>query len=340
MTCVNLIYWDNGYGLSRDYRLLAAALCEQGCDVVTTALGVRHERFRRSGCMRGYVRWQGLVHGLRQHLNPPQQFDLNIMLEHVWPDQLARARHNVIVPNPEWFDRHDRRYLADLDAVWAKTRNAVDIFTGLGRLALHVGFDSEDSYRPDIPRQRRFLHLAGASRTKGTRRLLNLWQRHPEWPTLTVVQHPREACPTPQAENIDHRITYFNPADPAQGAQLRNLQNEHAFHVCTSETDAWGHYLVEAMAVGALTITVDAPPMNELVSSDRGILVPYERRDSMALATRYYFDEGALANSIERVLGLSAEEIETYGYRARAWYQDNRNSFTRRVGEALESSLA
>lgn len=340
MARINLVYWDNGYGLSRDFRLLTAALREQGCEVTATALGVRHERCRHGWYVRSYVRWQRVIHGFRRHSHSSGQFDLNIMLEHVWPDQLSRAQHNVIVPNPEWFDRHDQRYLSDLDMVWAKTRNATDIFARLGCKSLHMGFDSEDSYQPDIAKQRRFLHLAGASRTKGTRRLLDLWQQHPEWPRLTVVQHPSEACPTPQAENIDHRITYFNPTDPSQGAQLRILQNEHAFHVCTSETDAWGHYLVEAMAAGALTITVDAPPMNELVDSERGILVPYKHSDSMALATRYYFDEGAMVESIEKVLGLSDAEIDAYSRRARAWYQDNRNHFVKRVGEVLESSMA
>ena len=33
MASVNLVYRDNGFGLSRDFRLLAGALRRNGCDV-------------------------------------------------------------------------------------------------------------------------------------------------------------------------------------------------------------------------------------------------------------------------------------------------------------------
>jgi hypothetical protein len=36
------------------------------------------------------------------------------------------------VPNPEWFDRHDRRFLAEVDNVWAKTTYTSELFRGLG----------------------------------------------------------------------------------------------------------------------------------------------------------------------------------------------------------------
>ena len=73
--------------------------------------------------------------------------------------------------------------------------------------------------------------------------MLAAWRKHPEWPNLVVVQSPRHARPGPPAENIDHRIGYIG--DEA----LRGLQNRCRFHVCPSEVEGFGHYLVEALSV-------------------------------------------------------------------------------------------
>jgi len=340
MTTVNLAFWDNGFGLSCDARLLAEALRCNGCDVTVTALGLKHEHRRRRKRMRPYVRAQQLWGGLRRHLrSAPRTFDLNIMFEHLWPEQLVRARCNVALPNPEWFDRRDRHFLPSVARVWAKTHNAALIFTRLGYPTSWVGFHSDDRYDPTIPRERKFFHLAGGSRIKGTDRLLAVWRRHPEWPTLTILQHPREAHPGPSAPNIVHRLGYLDASNPANYAELKRLQNSHAFHLCTSETDGWGHYLVEALGIGAVTVTVDAPPMNELVTPERGLLVPYADTGNMALATTYYFDERALEETIEHALSLSEAELRTLGERGREWFIQNRNAFVRRVGDALAATL-
>ncbi len=213
------------------------------------------------------------------------------------------------------------------------------IFVRLGCRTSWVGFDSDDRYDPAVPRERKFFHLAGGSRIKGTDRLLAVWRRHPEWPTLTVLQHPREAHPGASAPNVVHRIGYLDASDPAQYAELKRLQNSHVFHLCLSETDGWGHYLVEALGVGAVTVTVGAPPMNELVTPDRGILVPYADVGNMALAKTFYFNERALEQTVERALGLSDGEVRTLGERAREWFIQNHSAFVRRVGEALTATL-
>lgn len=339
MTTVNLAFWDNGFGLSRDSRLLADALQRNGCEVTLTALGIKHEHRRRRRRMRPFVRAQRWLNEMRHRSPPPRVFDLNIMFEHLWPDQLVRARCNVALPNPEWFDRRDQHFLSSIDRIWAKTHNTALIFVRLGCPTSWVGFNSDDRYDPSIPRERTFFHLAGGSRIKGTDRLLALWRRHPEWPTLTILQHPSEAHPGPPAPNIVHRLGFLDASDPTQYAELKQLQNSHAFHLCTSETDGWGHYLVEALGVGALTVTVDAPPMNELVTPERGMLVPFAETGDMALAETYYFDERALEETVLGALGLSDSELRVLGERARAWFIQNRDAFVRRVGDALATTL-
>jgi hypothetical protein len=106
-----------------------------------------------------------------------------------------------------------------------------------------------------------------------------------------------------------------------------------------SETDAWGHYLVEALGVGAITLTTDAPPMNELVAPDRGLLVPYSATGTMALATTYYFDQKGFEASVEQALSLSDERLRAISSQARDWFQHNQQTFTSRVGAAVQAAL-
>jgi glycosyltransferase involved in cell wall biosynthesis len=124
-------------------------------------------------------------------------------------------------------------------------------------------------------------------------------------------------------------------ASHVDDAELKRLQNRCAFHVCPSEAEGWGYYLVEALSVGAATITVDAPPMNELVTVERGILVPYGQTRRQWLAERYLFDERALATSVEHALAMTPEEISARGTAARRWFLQNKAGFPGRVKRAL-----
>src|SRR5512146_225889 len=98
MATINLIARDIGFGLSRDLRLLAAALRERGHAVHVSAI--------RRGKLRKLVdpwrrRARAMIGRLRGRA--AREFDVNLMLERVRPEYLALARRNVLLPNPEWF---------------------------------------------------------------------------------------------------------------------------------------------------------------------------------------------------------------------------------------------
>lgn len=323
---LNLIVWDNGVGLSRDLRLLAAALERAGYEPHLSPIG--------RGKLRKWLRplWMRGKLGLRALMGGSARFDANIMLEHLRPEDMGAARRQFFIPNPEWCLPSDVALLDRVDAVLAKTDHATGIFAARGCRVAKIGFTSEDRFDPSVPRERSFFHLAGRSRNKGTQRLLELWRRHPEWPHLTVVQSPREAKPfdVPVA-NVSHRIDYIDDAE------LRRLQNASWFHVCSSETEGFGHYLVEAMGVGAVTLTTDAPPMNELVGAERGILVPYARVETQFLANTYFFDEAAAEAAIERMVAMPDAELRRMGGNAREWFLRNDREFAARLKTALDA---
>jgi len=323
---INLIARNNGVGLTRDLQLLADALRGGGCEVTVTGI--------RRGKLTKWLRpWIRRISWLARRVTRGRRawtHDVNIMLEHIWPDDVNFARTNVLIPNPEWFLAEDRRHLHRIDQVLVKTDHAAELFQQLGLPTRYVGFASVDRLMPDVPRERTFFHLAGRSRSKGTERLLTLWRKHPEWPRLTVVQNPHSARPGEPAANIDHLVGYMDDE------VLQELQNRHLVHLCPSETEGYGHYLTEAMSVGAVAVTLDAPPMNELIRPDRGILVPASATTGKQnLATTYFFDDAAMEATIESILAADDAVLRQLGEAARAWFLANQAMFAPRLLAAL-----
>ena len=328
MARANIIGKSNGVGLTRHIKILADALRAEGYDVQVTPTGSRHSRQRKSVL----ARW---VRAIRPRLRAKRQphFEINVMLEHVWAQFAGQASYNVVVPSPEFFDQHDVNTLPLVDKIWATTREAERIFSQLGCSVSFIGFDSEDRRdqpdRPHEPREREkiFFHLAGSSPLKGTTRLLEIWSRHPQWPLLNVVG--RVAAPRVPAPNVRIYAGYM------ENTELQALQNRSAIHICTSETEAWGHYLVEGLGVGALVVTLDAPPMNELVAHERGLLLSCHAGRRQKLAQCYRFDEVALVDAVQQILEMPEHELAAIGERARAWFLNNKNGFNARVHAAL-----
>lgn len=326
MSRIHIAARDNGAGLSRDLRILAGALGTAGFDVTVSAVGQggarRHLRYLEVRGKLALARWRdGAAHG---------RFDVNITLERVWRKYPSLAWRNALIPNPEWFKPEYARHFGAIDRVFAKTRHAVPIFEALGRRTDYIGFTSEDRLLPSVPREATFFHLAGRSDSKGTQPLVDLWLRHPEWPLLTLVQRGGLPDPLPAAPNLRY-LTHYLPDQ-----ELRVLQNRHLFHLCPSETEGFGHYLVEATSVGAIALTTDAPPMNEMMQPERGLLVPYARTATQHLATTYFVDARALEAQIERAIALDAGERRALSERARSWYEDNDRAFRRRIVAALD----
>jgi glycosyltransferase involved in cell wall biosynthesis len=256
------------------------------------------------------------------------------MLEHVRAEYLPWAEANVLVPNPEYLLESDVSMLPRMDCLWVKTRHAEEILTRLGSRTEHIGFTSEDRRDARVPRMRAFLHVAGKSGNKGTQAILDAWKRHPHWPLLTLVQRSKTAQDGSADPANVIRLTQYLDDDA-----LRLLQNSHRFHLCPSRTEGFGHYLMEALSVSAVTLTTDGAPMNELVTAERGILIPVARTGRQATATTWLVDSSEITEAVERALALDEEQCESLGRAAREFFLQNDRRFRDRIIAVLSGWL-
>lgn len=325
---VQIIVRANGAGLGRDLRLLVEVLSAANYRVTVTN---RAHRARLSNRLRYFRnRVARLWHGWRTgRLNA--RYDINLMIEHVRPEMFKQARHNVLIPNPEWLRDEWLPHLHGIDLVLAKTRHAERIFGELGCRTAYIGFASSDCLNMDSDRRLTFFHGPGRSNNKGTLPLLELWRRHPEWPLLTVVWRRKNIVLPPLPENVHLIREYLSEA------QLRQLQNGSTFHLCPSQTEGYGHSIAESLSLGGVTITTDGEPMNELVTAERGLLVRAKAGGKQRLATLYDFDLEAMEHAIECCLAMSEQERVRLGANARAWFEENQQQFPARLVAGLQA---
>ena len=338
MTRINIIAWNNGGGLSRDVDILVDALPASRFEVSLNGLPVVEAVTRGRRIVHRLANRHQLLFNRRRLA--ASRYDINLFLEDIVPGFYRHARVNAFIPNPEWFKRTQHRHLGGIDIVLCKTRIAQQTFAAMGCKTGFISFTCEDRLdRSDaVQRQEGFLHVAGRSWQKGTRALTDVWLKHPEWPILRVVQsaktYHQSAVKPIDAPNIDHILERLDDA------HLRELQNAHSVHLCPSEAEGFGHCIAEAMSCRALTLTTNAPPMNELVTADRGILVDYNRAKRQRSGMNYYVDKAKLENSIRDILGMDAASMRRLSQNARAWYEANDRSFRTMLADTLERIAA
>ncbi|NJN21387.1 MAG: glycosyltransferase family 4 protein [Leptolyngbya sp. RL_3_1] len=327
MATVNIICRDSDFGLARCQRILAAVAARAGHTVTLS----RPERDRS---VPQYLR--NLYRALASRLQPPSNpdYDINIFIEDLDPGWFSKARQNDLIPNQEWFHYRWLPYLFGIDRVLAKTRRAQTIFATLGCPTNFISFTSEDRFDPSQPKDySRFFHLAGNSPYKGTDTLLKLWQQHPEWPQLVVIQSAKQAKPL-SAANICYQVGHIDDH------QLQVEQNRCGIHLCLSETEGFGHYIVEAMSCQALVVTTDAAPMNELITEERGLLVAVAQSQRQGLDQRHFVDSHALETCIQTIIAMDDAQKQTLGTQAREWYLANQRRFETRLQWALGQPIS
>lgn len=245
--------------------------------------------------------------------------DINIFLQRIIKDNIPNAKLNWFIPNPEWYQQ-PLSFLEDIDLVLCRTHEIERIFKDLHPNVYQLGFTSQDIHSNEIEKDfNKYLHLAGKSIHKATNKVVELWNQNLLLPHLNLV-----ISRTNKFSLTNPNVSWINHWIPLE--DLNKIQHSCGIHICPSEVEGYGHYIVEAMSMGAVIITTNAPPMNEFITDPR-CLIPYEKTASRYLGTCYYISTEALKDTIENIRTLSDAELQEIGEQNKALFWKKRQEF-------------
>ncbi len=207
------------------------------------------------------------------------KFDLMISFETVARHLFPAAPIHFLFVNPEWL-LPDTLPLVDkhFAKIFTKTREGQRLLepTLPGRV-FFTGFVSQDQFDPTVPRQNKFLHIAGEGVVhRNTAAVVDSfrWMRNGKAidADLIVVSSVYKA-------DVPERVTVLPRVDDQE---LKRLQNSCRFHLQPSAVEGFGHILRESLSVNAVLLTTAAAPMDEISAHYR---VPSVGKSKLNLAT-------------------------------------------------------
>jgi len=258
--------------------------------------------------------------------------DRNLFVELVNPDLFRFAREQWLIPMAEWWRNSWNVELPKFRYVLCGTRHGYQIFKRkVGDRAMYLGMEPRDFFDPAIPRKRQFLHAVGGSAAKNTAAVSAAWR---STPAKLIVLSRMGAIKGPNIEFHTH----------VSESELHTLMNESLFHLMPSAMEGYGHSLHEAEAVGAVILTTDAPPMNE-VSHDATLLIPpaafRKHKDTTLTQDVEWIDVTAagVAGAVRRALAMSDEKLASIQAETRRHFLEERDAFRARFAQLANSPI-
>lgn len=347
---VEIVYRNTGRGLVADGELLQSLLEELGFEVTIIKVPpTRGYQFRIRGYLDACYKRMPWLLSLSINLiarwrrwRLGYQPLLTIQLQSPIMRYFGAAEYTWLVPNQEWFRADRLIYLKFYDVVVCKTEAARAIFSQWHENTVLTGFSgdyalsveqggqssTETPNQKDVPF---FIHVAGKNRRKGSQLLMECWRLQPEWPKLVVVTDSAD-----RLAPIPHNVEVLTDADDQR---VRALQREALAVLAPSEVEGFGHTLLEGMARGAIVLSTDAPPMNELVDAERGMLVPAHWKNKVRLGDAYGISVEAMTDAVNRILGMNPEQRASMSDTARAWVGENHSAFCHRFKILIDENL-
>ena len=273
---INLVSRDNGVGLSRDMDLLESIFTPAGHSVIR-------------------VNWQERA---------MRRADVAIFLELFSPALMPYAAKHIGIFNLEWFVPKWKPYMSRFRQLWAKSLEAYETMRRWGlRNVHHTGFLSRDMLDATVTREMRCVHLAGHSPLKNTGAVIDAWRHDPTLPPLTIISANHYEVPA----GVRMLTGYLTDAE------LTRELNAARIHLCPSAAEGWGHYITEALTIGATVIATDGSPMNEQVRPEHGILLPPSAIGRRHYAAHHHIDPSAIINAVRHAVSLPVERHDEIG---------------------------
>lgn len=295
---INFITVDNGVGLSRDMKILS------------DTLGISYNFV-------DYITNKGL-----------QPADVNVFFEVTRENLLSSARYNVIIPNPEWFQSNWLSFIDRFDLVLCKTRHTQEVFSQyVGDRAVYVGWTSDNRYNKTM-KIRKYLHTQGKSETKNTQ---SVFQAFTQYKHMVDNSQSLLLTSVKQYSWLKSNAYVIVNNTRLSDRNIKKVQNTFQFHICPSSYEGYGHYINEALSCGAIVITTDAAPMNELCKPEYSILCPATIGNKMGIVDTYYVSPKAIHEAIEQCNALTEAQTRKMSRLARTAYLQSKDEFERNI---------
>ena len=184
------------------------------------------------------------------------------------------------------------------------------------------------------------IHLAGKSPYKMTDVVLKTWHNNKSLPHITITCFNR--CLTDCNNNLqkDNNQQYIKESsniklytDLVPHNIINELKSNSGCYMCPSVKEGYGHYINEGRYNGAVVITTNAPPMNELINNSNGILIdcikkPYNRCEFLY---EYFVSEKDVLKAMNKYLNLSEKEKIDLGQNAKKQFINDTAFFEKQM---------
>jgi glycosyltransferase involved in cell wall biosynthesis len=311
---VRIIVPDNSLGLKLDAELYAKLL--PGSRIL-------------------HINWKSP----RRHLDYFRFAKANIYMQRSAIGRGFPALKNYLVPNPEFFEVTGKLP----DEFLCKTRHAVQALSKLAP-TVYVGHTSFDYGNYSRNKDENLIVLfAGKSWLKNADKVLQAWLRNLDFPHLVMTY--QNALPADvDKNNLPVNLSIY---ESLSEADMNHYARQAGAFLCPSSIEGFGHYINEGRASGALVLTTDYSPMNELIDEDSGILIaPESAIDAAVLVNRphlvsdYDFELKAAIISVENIeqavrayMTMPQEEKQRRRDNARSRYLAERDGWEKNLSQ-------
>ena len=331
----SIYFSKTGFGLRKDALILCDAFKHFGYEAEIVEMPASEVRF-------GGVR--GLLIKILKAFNVlfffkaiqaavwPKSAVVGIHLESIFYEKLYRAEHHVLIPNQEWFEVSHIALLPYIKSVWVKSKFAREIFEQYKRPVHYIAFCSIlADFDPDVAKRRDyFFARTGMSRYRGAQDLINVWARHPEWPPLKIVIDA-SVRPSIRPDNVEFLDIFPRTEDFVRFA------SGSLFHIYATETEGFGHSILEAMGYGSVVLVTDAPPMNEIANKNCALMLKAEYSGQKSIAPRFSVIHSALESAVEKAIAMDDDAIATLGSAAQKRVLFFKQEFYENLNSAIKN---
>lgn len=202
--------------------------------------------------------------------------EYNVFIEVINPSLFTYAAKNIFIPNPEWMYRTWIPYLHDIDEIWCKTHEAVEIFKEHHSNVKYIGWTSIAKSPPEVKNFHKAVYLAGK----------NIY-RHPQLIVDSYVLAHEKGVKLPELHVIydgtrmrldvpESLVKLVIPhGETLKQGEYDALLAECGLAICLSGSEGFGHAANEAASAGCILMLNEIRPFQEFEYEP--IWVPVEK---------------------------------------------------------------